>query len=70
MEDKMLEEFEKKNGSRANKTGNKKKGSKKHHDDDSYTNNQLKKEFKRKKQYLKEQENWGEYDEWSDEYED
>lgn len=66
----MLEEFENKNGNKPNRNGgNKKKGGRKHHDDENYTNNQLNKEFKRKKQYLKEQDNWCEYDEWSDEYE-
>lgn len=43
----------------------KKKSHKSYHDDDKYGENKIKKEFKRKKQHLKEEESW---EDWSDFY--
>ena len=43
----------------------KKKQSKMHHDDDAYGASRVQKEFKRKKQHLKEEEDW---DNWSEYY--
>jgi hypothetical protein len=46
-----------------NRQASKKKTHKSYHDDDKYGENKIKKEFKRKKQHLQEEESW---QEWSD----
>ena len=59
----MLEDFNRKEIQR---THRKKKSGKNYHDDDRYGQNKLKKEFKRKRQNLKEQDDLDDLDDWSE----
>ena len=59
----MLEDFNRKETQRIHR---KKKSSKNYHDDDKYGQNKLKKEFKRKRQNLKEQDDLDDLDDWSE----